>query len=801
MRTRLIVSILLFCAPILPAAAFAQWQLDGVPVCAAGNSQLKPIPVSDAAGGVIIVWQDDRTISDIYAQRLNASGQIQWTNDGAPICTSALAQTDPAITPDGSGGAVACWIDARNGNTDVFAQRVNASGVTQWTANGVALCTQTANQSGAKIVADGTGGAIVAWIDQRNGNSDIFAQRVNASGVTQWTANGVAICTHIAGQSGIVIIPDGAGGAIVVWNDPRSSNSDVFAQRVNAAGVTQWTLNGVALSNVGGEQVVFGVIPDGASGAIATWYDSRGTSFDIYAQRVNASGATQWTTNGVVLCNAVDDQYEPVIVPDASGGAIVAWYDNRSALDFDVYAQRVNASGVIQWTANGVAICIQPNAQYLVNLVSDGAGGVLVAWQDERTGVAADVYAQRVNAFGVIQWTADGMPLSTNPSNQVVPAAVADGSGGAMVAWQDERTGQVDVYAQRVEGRYGYWGRPEPVLVTAKDNPSDQGGKVALNWNASGRDVLNQQLITDYTIWRALDVAAMEALVSSGVLAVVNNPRDAADKRGIVWREQTATATYYWELAGSQPAYYDDAYSFLAPTRQDSVAGNPATHYFRVVAEANDNQFYNWPSNVLSARSVDNLSPAAPLLLTAQRVGADVQLNWSRVHVADLRDYAVYRATSSGVTPVPINFLASSDDSVLVDAGAPTSTLYYIVTAYDVHANQSVPSNEASVGATTDVGNLPPISRLTVRPHHPNPFASNATLDVGLPVDARIQIDVFDIAGRRVASRAMGRFGKGWQRIDLAATDDAGRPLPSGVYFYRVTAAGETATRKMVIAR
>jgi hypothetical protein len=204
---------------------------------------------------------------------------------------------------------------------------------------------------------------------------------------------------------------------------------------------------------------------------------------------------------------------------------------------------------------------------------------------------------------------------------------------------------------------------------------------------------------------------------------------------------------------------------------------------------------------VLSARSVDNLAPAAPLMLMAQRVDADVHLSWNSVNVADLRDYAVYRATSSGVTPVPINFLASSDDSTLVDAGAPASTLYYIVTAYDVHANQSAPSNEASVGSATDVGNLPPISGLTLRPHHPNPFATHATLDVGLPVDAPIRIEVFDVAGRRVASHAMGRFGRGWQRIDLIATDDAGRPLPSGVYLYRVTAAGQAVTRKMVITR
>ena len=130
--------------------------------------------------------------------------------------------------------------------------------------------------------------------------------------------------------------------------------------------------------------------------------------------------------------------------------------------------------------------------------------------------------------------------------------------------------------------------------------------------------------------------------------------------------------------------------------REDSVAGNTANHYFRVLAHTS-NPYVLYKSNVVSGHSVDNLAPAAPLLLTAQRVGPDVHLKWNRVRVPDLRDYSLYRKTSAGVTPVPVNFLASADDTVLIDASAPTSALYYIVTAYDVHENQSVPSNEANV--------------------------------------------------------------------------------------------------------
>jgi hypothetical protein len=124
----------------------------------------------------------------------------------------------------------------------------------------------------------------------------------------------------------------------------------------------------------------------------------------------------------------------------------------------------------------------------------------------------------------------------------------------------------------------------------------------------------------------------------------------------------------------------------------------------------------------MSGHSVDNLAPAAPLMLTAGRVGYDVHLSWNRVTAADLRGYAVYRAGSPGVEPEPTNFLSSAEDTALVDTGAPGGLLYYIVTAVDVHENESDPSDEVYLSPATDARETPGLSRLTVLPNFPNPF-------------------------------------------------------------------------------
>ena len=64
-----------------------------------------------------------------------------------------------------------------------------------------------------------------------------------------------------------------------------------------------------------------------------------------------------WANNGEVISNASNDQLYPEICSDGQGGAIITWKDERNSADGDIYAQRVNSSGHAQWTADGVPIC------------------------------------------------------------------------------------------------------------------------------------------------------------------------------------------------------------------------------------------------------------------------------------------------------------------------------------------------------------------------------------------------------------------------------------------------------------
>jgi len=432
----------------------------------------------------------------------------------------------------------------------------------QWITNGAPVCTATNGQQAPTITADGAGGAIVTWADSRNGDVDIYAQRMNAAGVPQWAVNGVALCTVPNPQNSPTSIPDGAGGAIVTWQDDRSGRVfDIYAQRVNAAGVPQWTTDGVALSAEGrGGDALPMITADGDGGAIVTWMGSRGGIPGIYAQRVDAGGVPQWTAGGVALCTAPYAAY-PKIAADGAGGAIVTWTDGRTGTtSYDIYAQRVDAAGVPQWTPDGVALCSAPFNQVYSTIMSDGAGGAIVAWIDIRDNLNDHIYAQRVNSAGEPQWTADGVPLCTAPGDQILrpdywpatPTIVTDAAGGAIVTWQDTRNSPPShpisrVYAQRVSSAGApQWTADGVALCTAVEGQSlptliaDGAGGAIVTWgDGRGYSIYAQRVSPAGVLqWTADGVP----LCTAGVTLPPTIAADGAGGAIVTWEDSRAGA-------------------------------------------------------------------------------------------------------------------------------------------------------------------------------------------------------------------------------------------------------------------
>ena len=792
-------------------SAWAAWPHSpyvNLAVCTAAAAQSSPKIASDGNGGAYTTWNDARAGTfKLFVQHLTAAGIVDptWTPNGTPIASTGGNQLPGDIIADGSGGAFVAWSDARAGQNDIYVTHLKAAGVDPaWPVNGLAVCTASNFQVLPLMTLDGAGGVIVTWGDMRSGtNNDVYAQHVTAAGIVDpaWTTNGVALCTAAFDQLPNTIITDGAGGAIIAWADPRAtgSSTDIYAAHVTATGLPDpaWPSGGLLINNSLNSQVNPIAVPDGSGGALIVWQDARSGTNDIYVMRALASGVVDPTwPSGVGLCTATGDQQLGGAVSDGANGLIACWRDFRTGTG-DVYAGHIGTAPYPDptWPANGLAVCTATSEQAPTSICSDGRGGAIVAWQDFRSG-NWDVYAQHVLATGVVDatWPVNGAAVCQASNSQVNATLVTDGASGVIAAWEDSRTSVQDIYAQRVD-RFGYL-VGDPGIASVRDVPNDQGGEVKLSWNASYLDdaLYGSSTIASYQIFRSVAPNRAAALVASGIRA--DEPRAELNGAPRLMTTRTGAQTYYWEFVQSQSAYQFAGYSDVVPTGSDSTGASNLRTYFLVRAVASNPSLF-WNSQPDSGYSVDNLAPATPAPFTGAYRSGTTYLHWGASHEADFADYRLYRGTSADFVPGPGTLVGALADTGYADAGPAGA--YYKLSAVDAHGNESAFALLPPT-ATTDAA--PPLARgLWLGRAMPNPAREGAVIAFALPSAGPVTLAIYDQRGRCVRVLAHGALGPGEHRVQWDGRTDRGLAAASGVYFYRLQAAGRLLSGRVALVR
>lgn len=402
------------------------------------------------------------------------------------ICKESGAQKWPALVGDGSGGAIVIWEDQRGADWDVYAQHVLPTGAVDpaWPAAGRSLCLTTGDQCDPRIITDDHGGAIIVWVDHRGDCWQVYAQHLLATGVvdSSWPS-GRALCSADSNQTRPRMVGDGAGGAIVSWLDSRHGalQNAIAAQHLLASGALDpaWPAEGRVVCEVGAsrsedremwiqlfimDQVTLDMVGDGSGGAIFVWDAKRDSNWDVRAQHVLSNGQLDdaWPASGRIFFASAADQRRPVIITDGAHGAIVAWEEQRGDAR-GVYAQHLQAAGALDpaWPSEGRLVSTPDDAAVLAALVGDGVGGALVTWGGTRHAV------QHLLPTGALDpaWPKEGCRLSDYFGDGFFKL-VADGVGGAIVVWSRELDGfhfsfkegrymthEGDIYAQHVLGR------------------------------------------------------------------------------------------------------------------------------------------------------------------------------------------------------------------------------------------------------------------------------------------------------------------------------------------------------------
>lgn len=413
----------------------------------------------------LVVWQDRRSGSnwDIYGQRVVAGSGAPLVEAGFVINNNAADQVSPTVAFDGTQYLVA-WTDSRSTNTlstDIYAARVQTNG-TVTNANGFVVNAQAQQQRFARAVAGG-GQFFLVWEDERLGPPmNIRGTRVTSAGAVP-DLSGTQIATAANRQTSAAIAHGGAISGqnyLLVYNDTRlngAANYDLVAMRISRLGASLDPSGRLLTAGTGagtpGNQIGPEVSFNGTS-FLVVWQDGRNgtTNYDIYGAVVtisntvfnNASGS-----NGFLISNAANNQLAPTVAWNAGANRwLVAWGDQRTNTNTDIYAARVEANGTLV-DANAFAISTAADQQVRPDVASDGTDW-LVAWTDRSSGVS-----NSENVLGSIV-TAAGAPgasfsISTAANRQESVRLAYNGTNYIAV-WQDNRlsTTNVNVLGARI---------------------------------------------------------------------------------------------------------------------------------------------------------------------------------------------------------------------------------------------------------------------------------------------------------------------------------------------------------------
>ena len=785
-------------------AALADWSHDPLandPVTFGTANKASSQTITDGQAGSLTAWLEisGGTYSTVRVQRVDADGNLLWGTAGVAAHQSFGYLYSFALIADGTGGAYLAIMDSHDAvYYHVYVQHITNTGAAAWGSQGLNATplVTTGGQVEPTLCADGSGGAIVAFIDTRNSPSDLFGQRFDAAGNLLWTDTGKALCTAASSEGVPDIAADGSGGFYLTWEDSRdfgATGYDIYTNRYDAAGNPLWTANGYPTCTATNAQYRPRVVADAQGGAIVVWYDYRNsaaTGSDIFGQRYLPSGTGVWYYSGRAICDQAGDQLVPVPASDGVGGVYVAWQDNRadSFTGTTIYIQGVAADGQSRWPSGGVAAGGGAGGQQQQALALTSDGNIAVAWADSRNG-NSDVYAQLFSYAGGKLGSYYGQPIGAAPFEQGQPGIAPDGRGGVVVGFVDFRDIEYgNIFMQRLD-RTGVLGDPAAVITRLIDHPQDQGGRMLLDWSQSWLDEYQGPGIYRYSLWRRFPGSAA---VAAKAPAPTESGLSAADLLAL----QQAGWNYIDQVTPQQFAEY----GFVVPTFADSTAaGAPLTEYM-VMTETG----YGYiESNIVGGWSVDNLAPGAPLALAVALNGPDADLTWtsSGYHDEDLQHYNLYRAATPGVVPGLPNLVTTSADTTAVDPAVPGGTWYYVVTAVDVHGNEGEPSNEVMImsASAVDDGGIPRVT--VIRGAYPNPFNPTTNIRYGVPATGQVQLTVFDLRGQKVAALVDGVMTAGYHDAVWNGQGADGRPAPSGVYFARLEAAGVQATSKLLLAK
>jgi hypothetical protein len=718
--------------------------------------QENPRIVQTSDNGVIIIWEDKRfdlEDPDLFAQKLNLTGQKLWNPEGVALAVAPFYQRGPRMSSDGSGGCYVVWDDARNGNAphiDIYAQHLSSTGAAMWEENGRAVCA-AANEQSSSLVKVAGNNVFFNWMDIRTGSVGIYYQVYNSAGVAQLAENGTEVFWGLSGDASlkqVVVLPrTNLNDVALIWQDTRYANLgfQIFFQVLNADGSFDFETNGKPVTTQTGsvqENPDAAVLPDGK--ICVVWQENRANNNKIYAQLLDVDGSRLWGDTGIAVTDSEPlSQKDPKVV--YYDGAIYIGWSNLDVVQtgtgprqfFHVYGQKI-VGNTKMWGNDGMLISQVDPQDMLFECKLEQIVDRYFIWTRTSVNPATfgqlNVWAKLMNSDGTTAdgWSEYGIPTSNYnewDTNQYLPqAAVTD--EGIFIAWLDFRNDFIkNLYGQMISPSGSVLWNPSGVSLADYGREQDEfsllgGSHITFAWKesvtGSNEDIALQRYSTSGSpLWGDMGfyVVERDTTQSSPVLA-----RFPGNGMIVAWEDfEDEDADIYCKFveADGQLVGTSESIGIL-------ICGEIMTQQYPQIAILNDTY-----------------------------AGSAV-IVWSD-------------GRSSGKEPI-----------------------------FGLYANKIL-NQTVSID---DESNHTAIPVINLKQNYPNPFNPVTRIDFNLQKSVeKLELSVYNIKGQKVKELYSGKTAKGNHSFVWDGKDNNNNDVSTGVYFYRLTAGSKTMSRKMVLMK
>ncbi len=409
----------------------------------------------------------------------------QW---GTPVLieTDNLGNAEvPQIAVDSSGNAIAVWRQSNGAWYDIWANRFDGVAL-KW---GVATLIEMENLGHAyspHVAAGPSGNVIAVWSQDDDQQSNIWANRFDGA-TLKWEGATRIETENLGDADGPHVAVDPSGNIIVVWYQFDGTQDNIHANRFDGVNLKWGEATLIETDNLGNAYNPEVVI-DPLGNAIVVWYQSDGTRDNIHANRFD-SGTLKWGTPTLVEIDNLGSAERPHIAVDPSGNAIAVWRQSNGTR-YSILANRFDGI-TLKW---GVATLIETNDlghAHSPQVAVDKSGNAVVVWnQSDGNRQKNNIWANRFDGVS-LKWGVATLIETDNVGHAYSPHVVVDPSGNAMVVWYQSDGTWYNTLANLLDGVNLKWGVPTLIEMDNLGDAArprvgvDPSGNVIAVWSQS----------------------------------------------------------------------------------------------------------------------------------------------------------------------------------------------------------------------------------------------------------------------------------------------------------------------------